>query len=46
MYPKGCGATFFLKFLFLSLKENICETWKNVFYFTSKAFFVLEETKF
>ena len=46
MYLKGCAATFFLTFLFLSLKENIRKTWKNVFYFTSKAFFALEETKF
>ena len=31
---------------FLSLKENSCETRKNVFYFTSKALFVLEKIKF
>ena len=32
--------------LFLSLKESTCETRKNVFYFTSKAFFVFEKIKF
>ena len=32
--------------LFLSLKESTCETKKNVFYFTSKALFVLEKIKF
>ena len=31
---------------FLSLKESTCETKKNVFYFTSKALFVLEKIKF
>ena len=31
---------------FVSLKENNYETRKNVFYFTSKALFVLEKIKF
>ena len=31
---------------FLSLKESTCQTRKNVSYFTSKALFVLEITKF
>ena len=31
---------------FLRLKESTCETSKNVFYFTSKALFVLEIIKF
>ena len=29
-----------------SQKERTCETWKNVFYFTSKALFVLEKITF
>ena len=32
--------------LFLSLNESTCQTRKNVFYFTSKALFVLEKIKF
>ena len=36
----------FLLVCFLSLKESTCETKKNVFYFTSKALFVLEKIKF
>ena len=36
----------FLVVCFLSLKESTCETRKNVFYFTSKAFFVLDKIKF
>ena len=31
--------------MFASLKDNFCETMKNVFYFTSKALFVLEKIK-
>ena len=31
---------------FVCLKDSTCETWKNVFYFTSKALFVLEIIKF
>ena len=31
--------------LFLSLSERTCQTRKNVFYFTSKALFVLEKIK-
>ena len=33
---KGC-VRYILAGLFLSLKESICETRKNVFHFTSKA---------
>ena len=36
---KGCVC-------FVCLKESTCETKKNVFYFTSKALFVLEIIKF
>ena len=32
--------------LFFSVKEGTCETRKKVFYFTSKALFVLEKIKF
>ena len=32
--------------LVLCLKESTCETRKNVFYFTSKALFVIEIIKF
>ena len=32
--------------LFLCLKENTNETRKNIFYFTSKAVFILERIKF
>ena len=35
----------FLLLYFLSLKESTCNTRKNVFYFTSKALFVLEKIK-
>ena len=38
--------TSFLLVCFLSLKESTCETRKNIFYFTSKALFVLEKIKF
>ena len=38
-------ATFLLVWL-VCLTESICETKKNVFYFTSKALFVLEIMKF
>ena len=38
VYLKVVSATFLLA-CFLSLKESTCGTWKNVFYFTSKAFF-------
>ena len=31
--------------LFLTLTESTCETGENVFYFTSKALFVLEKIK-
>ena len=31
--------------LFLGLKESVCETRKNIFYFTQKALFVLEKIK-
>ena len=42
---KVVSATFLLV-CFLSLKESICKTWKNVSYFISKAFFDLEKIKF
>ena len=32
--------------LLLDLNENTCQTKENVFYFTSKALFVLEKIKF
>ena len=32
--------------LFLSLKDSTCGTKENVFYFTSKALFLLEKIKF
>ena len=32
--------------LFVCVKESTCETRKNVFYFTSKALFILEIIKF
>ena len=38
---KAVSATFLLVY-FACLKESTCETGKNVFYFTSKALFVLE----
>ena len=44
MTLKAVSATFLLV-CFLNQKESACETRKNVFYFTSKAFFVLEKTK-
>ena len=39
------SATFLLVY-FSSLKKSTCETWKNVFYFTSKALFVLGKITF
>ena len=39
-------STIFLQACFLSPKETTCETRKNVFYFTSKALFVLKKIKF
>ena len=42
---KVVSATFLLVF-FVCLKESTCETRKNVFYFTPKAFFILEIIKF
>ena len=39
-------STTFLLVCFLCLKQNTCETRKSVFYFTSKALFVLEIIKF
>ena len=38
-------ATFWLV-CFSSLEESTYEIWKNIFYFTSKALFVLEKIKF
>ena len=42
---KVVSATFLLV-CFVSLNESTCQTRKNVFYFTSKALFVLEKIKF
>ena len=42
---KAVFATFLL-ICFLSLMESTFETWKNVFYFISKAHSVLEKIKF
>ena len=42
---KIVSATFLLV-CFSSLNENTCQTRKNVFYFISKAFFVLEKITF
>ena len=42
---KVVSATFLLV-CFLSVKESTCENMKNVFYFTSKALFILEKIKF
>ena len=39
-------STTFLLVCFVCLKESTCETRKNVFYFASKAIFVLEIIKF
>ena len=45
LFLKVVSATFLLV-CFLCLKDRTCETRKNVFYFTSKALFVLEIIKF
>ena len=42
---KGCVRYIFAR-LFLSLSESLCQTRKNVFYFTLKALFILEKIKF
>ena len=42
---KGCVRYIFAR-LFLGLNESPCQTRENVFYFTSKALFVLEKIKF
>ena len=42
---KVVSAIFVLVY-FLSLNESTCQTRKNVFYFTSRALFVLEKIKF
>ena len=39
-------STTFVLVCFLSLNKSTCQTRKNVFYFTSKALFVLEKIKF
>ena len=41
-----CCVRYIFACLFLSLDENPCQTRKNIFYFTSKALFVLEKIKF
>ena len=38
-------ATTFLLVCFVYLKNSTCKTWKNYFYFTSKALFVLQIIK-
>ena len=43
-YLKVVSTTFLLVW-FLSLKDSFCETRKKVFYFTSKALFVIEKIK-
>ena len=44
---KVVSATYLLIcFVYLYIKESTCETSKNIFYFTSKALFVLEIIKF
>ena len=45
VYVKGCVCYIFAN-LFCISKRGTCETRKNVFYFTSKALFVLEIIKF
>ena len=42
---KVVSATFLLV-CFSSLKESTCETWKNAFYFASKALVVVEKIRF
>ena len=42
---KGC-VRYILLVCFVCLKESTCETKKNVFYFTSKALFILVIIKF
>ena len=42
---KGC-VHYICAVCFLSLNESTCQTRKNVFYFTSKALFVLKKIKF
>ena len=44
-FLKGCVRYIFAS-LFLSLNKSTCQTGENVFYFTSKALFVLEIIKF
>ena len=44
-FLKDVSATFLLV-CFICLNENTCETRKNIFYFISKALFVLEIIKF
>ena len=39
------ASTMFLLVCFLSQKNSLCETWKNVFYFTSNVLFVLQKIK-
>ena len=41
---KVVSATFLLV-SFLNLNKSTCQTWESVFYFTSKALFVLEKFK-
>ena len=43
---KGCVCYIFATVFFVHLKERTCKTRKNVFYFTLKALFGLDEIKF
>ena len=45
IYSLKVASATFLLICFSSLKESNYETWKNVFYFTSKALFFLKKTK-
>ena len=40
------ASTTFLLVCFTSLEDSNCETWKNLFYFTSEALFILGKIKF
>ena len=42
---KGC-VHYICTSLYSSLNKSICQTKKNIFYFTSEALFVLEKIKF
>ena len=46
LVPLKAVSTTFLLVCFLSSKETICKTKKNVFYFILKSLLILEKTKF